>query len=322
MKNFRKLFSFLLAVCILAAAVPIAGAAGGTHSLASVSVQGNTASVRLTAESGCSLLVAQYAEDGRLLNTITTAVENRDGYQTLSVPLQETESAFDLKAFLVDSTTGTPLCSSYAFKNAGTAGEHSSILGLDAEEGAIVATVTSCEACTMEVQIWDETENELLFTTSAEVAANPEPAYVSAGYDTPLPARFVLWAVLKDADGNAVSNPYVNRRNTDTFLSFADLSEADFRGRTDLTFLEVGNEDDSNFIVLNDNVTYLNCSANSNTFAGESGGILTFKNAEAPLTGLEPGSLFAFVNEEGAYETVKVRDSTLKNGTASVIRDE
>ena len=298
--------------------VPSVGATAEKYHLAAVSVQGNSASVRLMAEDDCSLFAAQYTEDGRMLGVSTAAVAGEGAYQTLSVPLHESEADFDLKVFLLDNTTRAPLCDDYVLKNAGTAGERYAIIGVDAEEDGLVATVSTYDACIMEVQIWDETEGELLFTTTAEAAEGLELELVSAEYET-LPDHFLMRAVLKDEEGNAVSNPYTNNRNTQAFISFANQTEDDFRDRSDVTFLEVGEANDGNFMVLNSDVTYLDDTVG---FTGESDGVLTFENAGAELTGLAAGELFAFMNSAGEYETVKIKEITVSDGVVSVTRDE
>ena len=321
MKRIKRLVSLMLAICILTSMAPAAFAAGGKHHLAHVSVQGETASVRLLAERDCSLFVAQYAEDGRLLETGMANVTKGGDYRTLTVSLQETEEDYDLKVFLLDSVTSKPLCDHYVLKHAGTASERYSIIGLDAEEEGFVATVATDEACTLEVQVWDQDEREILFTTTASAEAGLDLEYVTAEYEE-LPDYFILQAVLRDEDGNAVSNPFVNRRNTKAFREFANKTEADYRNRTDVTFLEVGEADDGNFMVLNENVTYLTTSASTNTFVGEEDGVLTFQNANSTLTGLKEGDLFAFMNESGEYETVKVKEITVNNGVVSITRDD
>ena len=129
-------------------------------------------------------------------------------------------------------------------------------------------------------------------------------------------------AVLKDEDGNEVSQPYIDRRNTKNFIQFAAQTEADFRDRTDVTFLEVGEENDGNFMVLKGNVTYLACTDSSNTFLGEQDGVLTFANAGDDLNALKAGDLFAFMNDDGEYENVKIKAITVNDGTVSITRDE
>lgn len=322
MKFLQKLVSFIMIFCILASVSPLAYATGTKHEFAYVSAQGNVATTRLLAEDNCSLFAAQYAENGQLLGVGTVDVPGKDGWQTVSIPLQETEEDFDLKVFLLDRNTKAPLSDSYILKHAGTASERYSIVGVDAEPEAIVATVTTDEACTMEVQVWDQEESKLLFTTTAKAAAGLTLQYVSADYTDTLPEHFILRAVLKNEEGNAVSNPYINRRNTEKFLNFANQTEEDYRNRTDVTFLEVGDTDDGNFMVLNGDVAYLTCSDSANTFMGESNGVLTFKNADSALTGLKAGDLFAFQNADGQYETVKIKKITVNNGVVTITQDE
>lgn len=318
MKRMQKMIALIMTVCMVVSMIPAVGAAGEKYDLASVSAQGSTASVRLLAEGDCSVFVAQYEESGRMLGVSTAAVTGGDEYQTLSLPLQESETDFDLKVFLLDSVSRAPLSDSYVLKNAGTAVDRYSIVGLDAEAEGIVATVSTNEACTMEVQVWDQDEQELLFTTTAEAAQGLDFEYVSAEYES-MPDYFIMRAVLKDEDGNAVSNPYTNRRNTQAFREFDAQTEADFRDRTDVTFLEVGGADDGNFMVLNSDVTYLDDAV---SFTGESDGVLNFENAGTDLTGLAAGDLFAFRNGEGEYETVKIKEITVNDGVVSVVRDE
>ena len=320
MKGIKRFISFVLVICMLASVSPAAYAVEVEHELAFVSAQGSVATTRLLAEGNCSLFAAQYAEDGQLLSVSTAEVPGKDGWQTVSIPLQETEEDFDLKVFLLDRDTKAPLSDSYVLKHAGTASERYSIVGVDAEPEAIVATVTTDEACTMEVQVWDQNESKLLFTTTAAAAEDLNLEYVSAKYTGDLPNYFILRAVLKDEDGNAVSNAYVNRHNTESFQKFASRTEADYSSLGG--FIDVGEPNDGNFMVLSEDVTRISCSEGSNTFAGENNGVLTFNNAGTALTTLKPGDLFAFQNADGQYETVKIKEITVNNGVVTITRDE
>ncbi len=104
--------ALLTVVLLLALTAPVSAAAENTaiQSLA-VTPGEKIAQIKLTAAESCTLFVALYGEDNRMLDIKTRTVD--PGAHTLDIQLSEkAPERFQSKAFLLDEA-GTPLCESF-----------------------------------------------------------------------------------------------------------------------------------------------------------------------------------------------------------------
>ena len=109
MKHVFRFISILLCVCILCAVcIHADDQAGAIHA---VSLQGDTATVSVTAPKNCTIAAALYSADGQMQAIGTAAITGSQTQQSIDTELIGRTDEFDtMKVFLLDLISGMPLC--------------------------------------------------------------------------------------------------------------------------------------------------------------------------------------------------------------------
>ncbi len=175
------------------------------------------------------------------------------------------------------------------------------ITGLRAEGNTAIATVNTLQACQLYVEVLDEISGESLMDASAEVEAGLEMADVSAELPQPLPAHYILSAVLLDEDGNALCSPYVTKRYTTAYGQFESQTPESFPADRVLNLGSAGY------------AVYSPTTYPVNTPVTQSGGKYSF----LPPAELKPGYVVIIDEQPVKIKTVTYND----DGTATITED-
>ena len=268
------------------------------------------------------MAVAAYDGDGRMVSINSVMAEGAKGYQSVSVPVTVAEDEYDLKAFLMDSVTHEPLCGSYTIKNAVSAGVNYAIMSLEGHSGEITSVVNTDDTCALEVQIWDQSETTLIYQESAKISGGLQLDEVSVNGPVYLPEYYIMRAVMRDEDGNAISNPFLNRSHTEAAERFEALTESDYGNRTDVTVVDIGEVDDGNFMVLNENVTLIDSFSSINYVVSDSDGVLIFRNLSYYLKNGSAGDLICYTDPDGHYSTAKIKSISVDGTEVVITKDD
>lgn len=317
----KRVLALILSLCMILSALPIVGAAqeDAACAITTVTADRTQTEVTLLAREACTLYLAAYDMEGRMVGVSARPVSAGAGEQTVSIPMPKNmPEYYDIKVFLLDSETNQPLCESAVAENAGHAGYGYAVAGLELTGGELSAVVSTAGACELLVQVLSEDGQTELFRGTAPAGERLELEELRVNCGVSLPEHYLLRAVLR-AGGEELCKPFFNRDRTAAHMAFDALTEEDF---PEQTVLDYAGEDDGNFAVLVDGVARLDQSAGVNRLTSREDGVCTFVNADAALSGLKAGDRFCFENAAGEYICVKVKATTVNpDGSVTVTED-
>ena len=115
-----------------------------------------------------------------------------------------------------------------------------SVSALRREEGSIIATVSTIDACKVVVEVLSENGEDVLFSGKAEAGSELKLAEVAVTMKGKFPAYFMLRAQLQDAEGNTLSSSYTTKRYTRAYQDFESQKPSDFPSEKVLDFGDAG----------------------------------------------------------------------------------
>lgn len=311
MHRFHRMLAVLLVLCLSIGMFPVAKAAASAEILSlTVSADQTGATVRLADCPDAELFVALFSQNGQLISVGSTPVSGSSTVQELSVSLSGgTGTAHSAKAFLLDRTTHTPLCS--PFTRSCTAEEavfeiHDGFT----EERTVNAVISTSRACRVVVEILDESTKEVLLTRSAEAAAGLQMetvgVYIPRVFQ--FPAHYLLRISLQDTDGLQLCQPYYSNRHTAAYAEFLSRTPEDFPDRLIIDFGTNG------FGVLVDQARAIAGYAYT-----EDDLTYRFSSAEP----VSAGDILLLTEEDGVQTPIKVLEVPEQDGeTVTIVRDD
>lgn len=316
---FRRAVALLLSICMLLTFMPTALATETETKLSATSYavrdltiapEENTANVIVDAADECTLIVALYALDGRMLNCGIADV-SASGTIQVTVPSDRPDD-FIVKAFLLENATNTPLCENFSARSDEILPDNPSdymISDLTATGPTLTATVSTGRACTLFVELLDENdETNILSSATVKLPGGLDGEEILVSPNGTQSEHFIARAVLCNASGNALTETFVTRRYTTAQELFDAQTPADFPAEQVLNF------DEDGFAVLAEGVSQIDAPVEtidgSNTYS--------FAVEEAPVIGEA-----LILNVDGVSTPVKVGDVWENgDGTVTIVPDE
>lgn len=193
------------------------------------------------------------------------------------------------------------------------------VSSLDVSGKSVTATVNTINACTLKITFYDEDETKTVATASVRVPANREMEAFKTTASASLPKYFVAEAVLTDAGGKQLCDPYKTMKYTKKYEEFKAATVNDF-GDDDIV-MNFDEDIQTNFAVLNDGAVRVDCTDTVNACSAD-GNMLTFANANAQLDGIQEGTILALYVDGVAMMSVLVKNVSRSGNTVSVTADD
>lgn len=193
------------------------------------------------------------------------------------------------------------------------------VSSLDVSGKSVTATVNTINACNLKITFYDEDETKTVATASVRVPANREMEAIKTTASASLPKYFVAEAVLTDASGKQLCDPYKTVKYTKKYEEFEATTVNDFDG--DDIVMNFDEDIKTNFAVLNDGAVRVDCTDTVNACSAD-GNVLTFANANAQLDGIQEGTILALYVDDVAMMSVLVKTVSRSGNTISVTADD
>lgn len=324
MRRVKRFWAGLLALCLLLTLSPAVAAAETTDGEfwvrdIMIPETPNRAVVWAMAEEDCLMQVVMYDEQGRMLWSKAMDVTGSSEEQRIPVAdlPAERPTGFVLDAFLLDRDTFTPLCEGTGFAKLENEGDYA-ITNLSCPYTIFTAQVSTRDACKLHFQVLSEDGETELYSGMVNAAAGLEMRNLSHWSSADLPESYLVRAVLRDHEGRALCRPVTDWSNSTAWREFMWLEEGDFPQEQLLDLLE---EDDGNFAVLQADVLNLTEDGGVNVLVSRENGVCTFANADAALTGLKAGDKLSFRDLDGQYAAVKAAAVRVEGSTVTITED-
>ncbi|WP_297961344.1 leucine-rich repeat domain-containing protein, partial [uncultured Ruminococcus sp.] len=252
------------------------------------------------------------------------AVLDSSGDTAANAAASEMKASNSLGRYLDASSSGSEGVKQLSDKKNAVSDQYRiSGLEFDKDSGKVRVISTQSSDCTLEVNFFDETTNELV--TSVKIPLKKGDFTVNEGMvdKAALPEYFIIRAFLSDMAGTRLSDEYSRR----TFTSkVQDIIATDIN---DFDAERVVNFDDSektNFLVLSDDTVKAEISEDSNQLvsADYDNNVFVIGNADDTVKGLEKGQYFYFQPNEKDIIAVAVEevstdgDKTTVKGTSDI----
>lgn len=193
------------------------------------------------------------------------------------------------------------------------------VSSLDVSGKSVTATVNTINACTLKITFYDEDETKTVATASVRIPANREMEAFKTTASASLPKYFVAEAVLTDAGGKQLCDPYKTMKYTKKYEEFEATTVNDFDG--DDIVMNFDEDIKTNFAVLNDGAVRVDCADTVNACSAD-GNVLTFANANAQLDGIQEGTILALYVDDVAMMSVLVKSVSRSGNVVSVMADD
>ena len=181
------------------------------------------------------------------------------------------------------------------------------IYGVSRDGNNVNVTLSTDEACTVKVMIYDDEGQNLLKEAAASVEASQQMAQKTVTVsDVSWPQYFLIRVMLVDASGNALTNTYTCIDHTSLHAEFMKKTTADFPAEQVLKFAE---SDTNNFGVLNSEVEKVVVTEQDNLLNTELSKIeelyFVFNNVTEALRDTQVGDALYVDYDTGYFVTVE-----------------
>lgn len=194
-----------------------------------------------------------------------------------------------------------------------------SVSSLDVSGKNVTATVNTIDVCALKITFYDEDETKTLATVTANARANRDMETVMTTVPSTLPEYFVAEAVLTNASGKQLCDPYKTMKYTKKYEEFEAKDTNDFK--TDDIVMNFDEDTKTNFAVLNDGAIRVDCTDTVNVCTAD-GNVFTFTNANAQFDDVREGAILAIYEDGAAMISIIVKSVSHSGSTVSVTADD
>ena len=182
----------------------------------------------------------------------------------------------------------------------------------DNKTNTISATINAKEDCSINVGVYEEKTNDLVFSSVDNVESGQSTVNIKSEED--LPDNYVVKAVLTDSSSEPISTVYTDNDNTTWYQDYCDTSVDDFK---DDRVVNLNDDKNDNFMVFRDDVNIIN--SNSVKETNKNKYVLSANSETAKI---DEGEIFAYNTSEPEEMVVKKVSSKKVEGDSVVLNVE
>lgn len=191
------------------------------------------------------------------------------------------------------------------------------ITGLEFEDNTAVVEFQTQTEAELVVAVYDEEQLQMLASGKDFVSQEENTAEITISGE--MPQYFVATAYLLNRESH---EPLCEAYTTELYTkTVQDLKNSTVDDYDQDKVVQLDNDKETNFAVLNDETTVADEGADKNRLTDNGDGTYTITNADSNFTDLSSGDTFSYNYEDGTLLLVKVADISVNGTTVTVRKD-
>lgn len=186
------------------------------------------------------------------------------------------------------------------------------------QDGIAYVNYHSQNPARMIVGIYDESGQTMYGSAMQDVESENSVAQLSLDNIDPMPQYYIVKAYLLDKDSNIpLCKQFECNTYTKTMQEFLEKTTSDFE---DDKVLNLDNDDDSNFLVYNEDTVLVETGENTNNISNvdNENNVYIIENIDDSIASLQPGEVFAYDYNSEDTLIIKVESIVIDGTTATI----